>query len=161
MVDGPAAIHPHHTGLLLLRGIINICHFGLAKPCVINAFDTNYMLSTDEVMANILYMAHNMEEELRGFDLLALAGHAPFIFATVAATRGPHGGCGHNGRGGCGSRGVPNKCSTFGSLAHILSSCTASDDALLKWALAKRKKIVQKYRTPGDNAFGFVNLRCT
>jgi hypothetical protein len=32
---------------------------------------------------------------------------------------------------------------------HIFSSCTASDDALPKWTLAKRKMIIQKYGTPG------------
>jgi hypothetical protein len=40
---------------------------------------------------------------------------------------------------------MPNKCSGCGSLDHILSSCTASDDGLMNWTLAKRKLIVQKY----------------
>jgi hypothetical protein len=31
---------------------------------------------------------------------------------------------------------------------HIMSSCTAPDDALLRWTLAKRKIIIQKYGTP-------------
>jgi hypothetical protein len=29
---------------------------------VINAFDTHYLMSADEVMANILHMAQNMDE---------------------------------------------------------------------------------------------------
>jgi hypothetical protein len=33
-----------------------------------------------------------------------------------------------------------------------MSSCTTSDDALLKWTLAKRKMIVQKYGTPSGFA---------
>jgi hypothetical protein len=41
ILDGLAAIHPHHLGLLMLRGISSTGHFGLAKQCVINAFDTN------------------------------------------------------------------------------------------------------------------------
>jgi hypothetical protein len=32
-----------------------------------------------------------------------------------------------------------------GSLDHIMSSCTAPDDGLRRWTLAKRKMIVQKY----------------
>jgi hypothetical protein len=40
---------------------------------------------------------------------------------------------------------MPNKCSGCGSLDHILSSCTASHDALMKWTLAKPKLIVHKY----------------
>jgi hypothetical protein len=34
---------------------------------------------------------------------------------------------------------------------HILSSCTAPDDALLRWTLAKRKIIVQKYGALGGS----------
>jgi spore cortex formation protein SpoVR/YcgB (stage V sporulation) len=44
MVDGSAAIHPHNLGLLMLRGISNTGPYGQAKQCIINAFDTNYML---------------------------------------------------------------------------------------------------------------------
>jgi hypothetical protein len=40
------------------------CLFGEAKQYVINAFDTNYLLSADKVMANILHLAQSMEEEL-------------------------------------------------------------------------------------------------
>jgi hypothetical protein len=39
-----------------------------------------------------------------------------------------------------------------------MSSCTASDDALLKWILAKRKMIIQKYGTPGGNAISLAAL---
>jgi hypothetical protein len=64
MVDGSAAIHPHNLGLLMLRGISSTGPFGQAKQCVINAFDTDYLPSVDEVMANILHLAHNMDEEV-------------------------------------------------------------------------------------------------
>jgi hypothetical protein len=63
MVDGSAAIHPHKLGLFMLRGISGTGPFGQAKQCVINAFDTNYLLSANEAMANILHLAHNMDEE--------------------------------------------------------------------------------------------------
>jgi hypothetical protein len=49
-------------------------------------------------------------------------------------------------------QGMPAKCSAYGSLNHIMLSCTASDKALLRLSLAKRKMIVQMYRTPGGNA---------
>jgi hypothetical protein len=64
MVDGSAAIHSHNLGLPMLRGISSTGPFGQAKQCVINAFDTDYMLSPDEVMANILHLVHNMDEEV-------------------------------------------------------------------------------------------------
>jgi hypothetical protein len=45
-----AATHPHHLGLLMLRGISSTGPFVKAKQCVINSIDTNYLLSADEVM---------------------------------------------------------------------------------------------------------------
>jgi hypothetical protein len=83
-----------------------------------------------------------MEEELPGTGLRALAITAPLFSAYVAAGRGSHGGRGHPGRGGRSGRGLPNKCSACGSLDRLLSSYTASDAALMKWTLAKRKMIV-------------------
>jgi hypothetical protein len=64
MIDGLAAIHPHHLGLLMPGGISRTGPLGQAEECVINAFDTNYLLSAHEVMAIIRHMAHNMDEEL-------------------------------------------------------------------------------------------------
>jgi hypothetical protein len=63
IVDGSAAIHPHNLGLLMLRCSSSTGPFGQAKLCVINTFDTYYMLSADEVMANILQLTHNMDED--------------------------------------------------------------------------------------------------
>jgi hypothetical protein len=37
----------------MLRGISS--EYGQAKKCAINALDTNYLLSNDEVMASILH----------------------------------------------------------------------------------------------------------
>jgi hypothetical protein len=62
IIYGSKRIHPHHLGLLTS----SIGPFGQAKHCVINAFDTNYLMSADEFMANILHLAQNMEEELPG-----------------------------------------------------------------------------------------------
>jgi hypothetical protein len=148
MIDGSATIHPHHLGLLKLRGISNNGPFGKAKQCVINAFDTNYLLFADEVMANILHLALNMEDELPGADATVPSKSASPIPVFVAARRGSHGGRGNYNRGSCGGRGLPNKCSGCGSLDHILSSYAASDDTLMKWTLAKRKLIAQKNWQP-------------
>jgi hypothetical protein len=94
-----------------------------------------------------------MEEILPGTYLPTPIGHqAPSISAFVAVGRESHGGLGHNGRGGCGGRGMPNKCSACGSLDHIMSSNTALDNALLKQTLARHNVIVHKYGTPGGNA---------
>jgi hypothetical protein len=64
MIDGSAAIHPQNLGLLMLKGISTSRQYGHAKQCAINAFDTDYPLSAYEVMANILHLVQNMEEEL-------------------------------------------------------------------------------------------------
>jgi hypothetical protein len=72
MIDGSAAIHAHNLGLLILRGISSTGHFGQAKQCAINAFDTDYPISANEVMANILHLAQNMDEEFPGSYLIAM-----------------------------------------------------------------------------------------
>jgi hypothetical protein len=40
----------------------------------------------------------------------------------------------------------------------MLSSCIALDDALLKWTLAKRNMIIQKYGTHGGSASAHAAL---
>jgi hypothetical protein len=157
MVDGSAAIHPHNPGLLMLRGISSKCPQGQAKQCVINAFDTDYMLSAYEVMASILHLAHNMDED-DAPDTTAPNISPPPITAFVAAGRGSHNGRGHPPRGPRGGRGLPNKCSASGSMDHILSSCSAPDDALMRWTIAKRKMIIQKYGAPGGSHYAHAAL---
>jgi hypothetical protein len=43
-------------------------------------------------------------------------------------------------------------------LDHILSSCTAPDDALLRWTLAKWKMIIHKYGAPYGSASAHAAL---
>ena len=109
-------------------------------------------MSADEVMASILHLAHNMDED-DAPDTPAPNISPPTISAFVDVGRGSHSGRGRPPRGPRGGRGLPNKCIACGSLDHILSSCTAPDDALLRWTLAKRKMIIQKYGTPGGSHF--------
>jgi hypothetical protein len=74
---------------------------------------------------------------------------APPISAHVTDGRGSFGGRHTVARGGRGGRGpLPSKWSACGSLDQILSFCTISDDALLKWIPAKRLMIVRKYGAP-------------
>jgi hypothetical protein len=157
MVDGSAAIRPHSLGLLMLRGISSTGPHGQAKQCIINAFDTNYLLSVDDVMASILHLAHNMDED-DAPDTRAPHISPPPISAFVAAGRGSHNGRGHLPRGPRGGRGLPTKCSACGGLDHILSSCSAPDDALLRWTLAKRKMIIQRYGAPGGSHYAHAAM---
>jgi hypothetical protein len=136
----------------MLRGISSSGPFGKAKHCVINAFDTDYLMSADEVMANILHPAQNMDEEVSAPGLPAPDTSPTHISAFVATGRGSHNGREHNPRGRRGGRGLPNRRNAVGSMDHIMSSYTAPDDTLLKWTLAKRKMIVQKYGLPGGSA---------
>jgi hypothetical protein len=92
-----------------MRGILSTGQFGQAKQFVINAFDNNYLISTDEVMANILHLAQNMEEELAATNQLAASDTAPSIFAFTAVGSGCHGGRCQPGRGDRSGRGLPNK----------------------------------------------------
>jgi hypothetical protein len=107
MVYGSAAIHPHNLGLFMLRGISSNGPHGQAKHCVINAFDTYYMLSADEVMASILHLAHNMDEDDAPETTTPNISPPP-ISAFVADGRGSHNGRGHPPRGPRGGRGLPN-----------------------------------------------------
>jgi hypothetical protein len=95
LMDVSAAINPPSLGMLMLRGISNNGPFGQAKQCVINALDTNYLMSADEVMANILQLAQNMDDDLPESTLTNPLGPAPPISAFVAARRKSHGGRGH------------------------------------------------------------------
>jgi hypothetical protein len=155
MVDGSAAIHPHNLGILMLRGISNSGPHGQAKQGVINAFDTDYLLSADEVMANILHVAHSMDDDPAP-DTPAPVASPPPISAFVAAGCGSHSGRGQPHRNPRCSR--PNKCGVCGSLNNLMSACTAPDDAILKWNLAKRKMTVQKCGAPGGTTSTYVAL---
>jgi hypothetical protein len=72
----------------VLRGISNTDPFGQAKQCVINAFNTDYLMPADEVMANIPHLAHNMDDEVRASGAPAPDTSPPPISAFVAACRG-------------------------------------------------------------------------
>jgi hypothetical protein len=77
MIDGSTAIHPHHLGLLMSRGTSSTGPFGHSKQCIISVFDTNYLLSIDEVMISIPHHAQNMEEDLPSSNLHVRADSAP------------------------------------------------------------------------------------
>jgi hypothetical protein len=155
MVDGSAAIHPHNLGPLMMRGISSSGPHGQAKQSVINAFDTNYLLSADEVMASILHLAHNMDDEPAP-DTPAPVASPPPISAFVTAGRGSQSGQSQPHRHPRGS--LPNKCVACGSLNHLMSACTATDDAILKWNLAKRMLTVQKYGAAGGTTSAHAAL---
>jgi hypothetical protein len=61
----------------MLRGISSTGPHGQAKQCVINAFDTYYLLSVDDVMAIILHLAHNMDEDTPRTQQLPTSHHLP------------------------------------------------------------------------------------
>jgi hypothetical protein len=120
MIDGSSAIHPHNLGLLMLRGISSSSQYGQAKQCAINAVDTYYLVSANEIMANILHLAQNMEEELlpSADPSSKPPTPAPPICAFMAAGRASYGGR-HNTRGDRSRRGpLPNKCSGCGERPH-------------------------------------------
>jgi hypothetical protein len=116
------------------------------------------MLSADEVMAIILHLAHNMDEETYAPGAPAPDTSPPPISAFVVAGRSSHSGRGPQPRGPRGGRGLSNKCSACGSLDHLLSSCIDPDDALLRWTPAKCKVVIQKYGTPSSSASAHAAL---
>jgi hypothetical protein len=99
-----------------------------------------------------------MDEEVIAPGPPAFDTSAPPISAFVAVGHGSNSGRGHSSCGTRCGRCLPNKCSACGRLNHILSSCASSDDALLKWTLAKRKMVVQNYGTLGSYACAHTAL---
>jgi hypothetical protein len=155
MIVGSTAIHPYNLDLLILRGISSSGQYGHSnKQCAISAFDTNCLQSADEGMAIILHLARNMEEDLPlcvDFVIAPPCAHASVVFAFLADGRGPSRGRHHGTRSGRGGRGpLPNKCSACGGMDCILTTCRTSNDALLKWTLAKRRMIVQNTARQAD-----------
>jgi hypothetical protein len=133
LINGSATIHPHNLGLLMLRGNSISGPFGQAKQCVINAFDTDYLMSADEMMANILHLAQNMDEDAGAPSMPAPDASPPPISAFVAVGRGSHSGRGRNPRGPRGGRGLPNKCNACGS--HLVMWTTSCSPALPQMTL--------------------------
>jgi hypothetical protein len=61
--DGSATIHPHVLALVMIRGLSNVGQYGQAKQCVINAFDTDFIMSSDRVMGSIIHQAQNLDAD--------------------------------------------------------------------------------------------------
>jgi hypothetical protein len=61
--DGSAAIHPHVLAMVMIRGLSNVGQYGQAKVCVINAFDTDFIMSADRVMGSIIHKAQNLNAD--------------------------------------------------------------------------------------------------
>jgi hypothetical protein len=62
--DGYVAIYPHVLALVMIRGLYNVGLYGQAKLCVINAFDTDFILLADEVMGSIIHQAQNLDADV-------------------------------------------------------------------------------------------------
>jgi hypothetical protein len=62
--EGYAAIHPHVLALVKIRGLSNVGQYGQAKKCVINAFDTDFILSADRVMGSIIHQVQNLDADV-------------------------------------------------------------------------------------------------
>jgi hypothetical protein len=73
--DGSAAIHPHVLTLVMIRGLSNVGQYGHAKQCVINACDTDFIVSADRVMSNITHQAQNPDADVSVKSKSADAGH--------------------------------------------------------------------------------------
>jgi hypothetical protein len=61
--DRFAAIHPHVLALIMIRGLSNVGQYGQAKQCVINAFDTDFIISPQRVMGSIIHQAQNLDAD--------------------------------------------------------------------------------------------------
>jgi hypothetical protein len=140
--DGSAAIHPHVLAVVMIRDLANVGQFGQAKQCVINAFDTYFILSADKVMSSIIHQAQNMDADSSPKPDSADMG---IPISAFLADRKRQGG-----------RGIGDwttdkkkskfviKCGACGDPNHVWSTCKAPDADVLHWTLAKRTQIAEK-----------------
>jgi hypothetical protein len=47
----------------MISGLSNVGQYCQAKQCVINAFDTTFIMSADRVMGSIIHQAQNLDAE--------------------------------------------------------------------------------------------------
>jgi hypothetical protein len=129
--------------LVLIRGLSNVGQYGQAKQCVINAFDTDFILSADKVMSSIIHQAQNLDNDVPAKPDSADGGLPVNAFL---ADRKRQGG---RGIGGWTSEKKKSKfamkCGAYGDPNHVWSTCKAPDADVLRWTLAKRKQIAEKY----------------
>jgi hypothetical protein len=125
--------------MVMIRGLSNVGQYGQAKQCVINAFDTDFILSADRVMGSIIHQARNLDAEDIVTPDNAASRHPVNVFL---ADRKRQGGL---GLGGWAANKRPDrskfpmKCGACGDPKHVGSTCKALDADILRRTLAKRK----------------------
>jgi hypothetical protein len=141
--DVSAAIHPHVLALVMIRGMSNVGQYGEAKQCVINAFDTDFIMSADRVMSSIIHQAQNLDADVSAKLVSAYLGipvNAFFVDRKREGGRGIGGWTTDKKK----SKFVM-KCGACGDPSHVWSTCKAPYVDVLRWTLAKRKQIAEKY----------------
>jgi hypothetical protein len=117
----------------------------MAKQCVINAFDTDFIMSADREMGSIIHHAHNLDAE----------DHAPpdsdasaQLLNAFLADRKRQGGRRLGGLAAtkrlCMSK-LLMKCGACGDPNHVWPTCKAPDADVLRMTSAKRKQSAKKY----------------
>jgi hypothetical protein len=71
----------------VIRGLSNVGQYGQAKQCVINAFDTDFIMSAVRVMGSIFHQAQNLDAEDTFTSDIAASEHPVNAFL---AHRSPH-----------------------------------------------------------------------
>jgi hypothetical protein len=126
----------------MIRGLSNVGQYGQAKQCVINAFDTDFILSAKRVMGSIIHQAQNLDADDSVTSDSAALGHPINAFL---ADRKRQGG---RGLGGWAANKTKSKfvmkCGACGDPNHAWSTCKAPDVDVLRLTMAKRKQIAEK-----------------
>jgi hypothetical protein len=141
--DGFATIHPHVVAMVIIRGLSNVGQYGQTKQWVINAFDTDFIMSADRVMGSIIHLAQNLDADDTVTSDSAAIGIPVNAFL---ADRKRQGGRGLGGWAANKSKfKFAMKCGACGDPNHVWSTCKAHDADVLRWTLAKRKRVAEKY----------------
>jgi hypothetical protein len=75
----------------MIRGLSNAGQYGQAKKCVINALDTDLIISADRVMGSIIHQAQNIDAEDNVALDSATLGHHLNAFLTNRNRQGGRG----------------------------------------------------------------------
>jgi hypothetical protein len=129
----------------MIRGLSTVGQYGQEKQCVINAFDTDFILSADRVMESIIHLAQNLDEKDHVATGSAAFGQPLNAFLADCKRQGSRGHGDWVASKSPDRSKFPMKCDACGDPNHVWSTCNAPDADVLRWTLAKRKQIAEKY----------------
>jgi hypothetical protein len=116
----------------VIRGLSNVGHYRYAKQCVINVFDSDFILSAGMVMGSIIHQSQNLDVEEHVVSGNAFSRHHINAFLADRKRQGGRG----PGKWVANKRHdktkLPAKCGACGDPNLVWSTCKAPDADVLR-----------------------------